>query len=409
VPAKARVVRGGQLREVEVSEVVPGDIVSLDEGDRLPADLRLIRAFEVSVDISILTGESEPQRRFVDMTPGITVNNVTDYHNILFAGTTLVTGVARGIVTSTARETQFGYVVALSGEIEEAVREAKRAGIKVIMITGDQELTAEAISKKVGIVTRPDHKTISGNELDSMSDEKLSQTLENEEIVFARTTPEHKLRVVKALISRGSIVGVTGDGVNDSPALMEADVGIAIGSGGTDVARESADIVLLDNDLTSIVEAVRLGRATYNNLRKFVSYIYTQNWAELLAFIVFVILRTPLPLLGIQELAIDLFLGVVPSLALIMEPPEADVMTKLPHSSGERLISVVMLTKSGIIGMVVGTGTILVAFSIWAKGEWFLGASTIIDPKIYAMGTTVVVTGIVAGQLGNLFATKDQL
>jgi sodium/potassium-transporting ATPase subunit alpha len=167
--------------------------------------------------------------------------------------------------------------------------------------------------------------------------------------------------------------------------------------------------VLLDNDLTSIVEAVRLGRATYNNLRKFVSYIYTQNWAELLAFIVFVILRTPLPLLGIQELAIDLFLGVVPSLALIMEPPEADVMTKLPHSSGERLISVVMLTKSGIIGMVVGTGTILVAFSIWAKGEWFLGASTIIDPKIYAMGTTVVVTGIVAGQLGNLFATKDQL
>ncbi len=232
MPAKARVVRGGQLREVEVSEVVPGDIVSLDEGDRLPADLRLIRAFEVSVDISILTGESEPQRRFVDMTPGITVNNVTDYHNILFAGTTLVTGVARGIVTSTARETQFGYVVALSGEIEEAVREAKRAGIKVIMITGDQELTAEAISKKVGIVTRPDHKTISGNELDSMSDEKLSQTLENEEIVFARTTPEHKLRVVKALISRGSIVGVTGDGVNDSPALMEADVGIAIGSGG---------------------------------------------------------------------------------------------------------------------------------------------------------------------------------
>ena len=724
VPAKAKVVRGSQLREVEVSEVVPGDIVSLDEGDRLPADLRLTSAFEVSVDNSILTGESEPQRRFVDMTPGMTVNSPTDYHNILFAGTTLATGVARGVVLSTGRETQFGSVVALSSEIEEspsplqkdidytarvsfiiaiavsalfflvsvtlvgltvvegilsgigvmlslvpegfqltislslalmsqkmakrnvvvkrlssieaagsmnvlcldktgtvtsgemmvqrlwatgkvfdvtgdgyspegfitvdgrktntdekphilsllevaaycsnakliaptdrisrwtilgdptdgaflvfagkgdfnvvlemaqnprvdlipfsserrmmttlhrsnngdvksytkgspqevlsrctsifheneltplseelesrvreqitsfasagyrvlalaskplpswvassgvepdrdmtflglaalqdlprpkteeAVRDARRAGIKVIMMTGDQELTAEMISRKVGIVTRPGHETISGKELSGMSDEELSQALDGEEIVFARTTPEHKLRVVKALTSKGSIVGVTGDGVNDSPALIEADVGIAIGAGGTDVARESADLVLLDNDLTSIVEAVRLGRATYNNLRKFVYFIYTQNWAELLAFIVFVILRTPLPLLVIQELAIDLFLEAVPSLALIMEPPEADVMDKLPRSRGERLINLAVLTRAGVIGMVVGAGAVLVAFSIWARGEWFLGSSSVADPRIYAAGTTAVVTGIVAGQLGNLFASR---
>lgn len=725
VPRKAKVVRDTQLKEVEVSEVVLGDIVALDEGDRVPADLRLTRAFEVSADNSVLTGESDPQMRFANMTPGMTANSLTDYQDILFAGTTLVTGVARGVVISTGEETQFGRIVAISSEIEDptsplqkdidytarinlfvasvvgavffliattlvglnvvegtlfaigvmvclvpegfqltvslslalsalkmtrrnvvvkrlssietagsmnvlcvdktgtitsgemmvrklwaagktfdvtgdgyspegfvtidgrrvsrgegayitslfevaaycsnaklnapsdrigrwtvlgdptdgaflvfaakgdfniamamaqnprtglipfdsrrrmmtsihnsssggeraytkgspqdvlakctsifynnevicltedlkgtiqeqilafasdgyrvlamdsrnlprgttalaedvekdmtflglaalqdpprpktetAVKEAKEAGIKVIMITGDLELTAETIAKKVGIITSAEHKTITGEELNNMSDDELSQVLDTPEVIFARTTPEHKLRVVRSLMARGNVIGVTGDGVNDSPALIEANVGIAVGAGGTDVARESADMVLLDNDFTSIIEAVRLGRATFDNLRKFVYYVYTHNWAELVAFIVFILLRTPLPLLVIQVLAIDLFLDVLPSLALIMEPPEPDIMAKPPRSQKGRLINISTLVRAGYIGLVMGTGAVLVAFNIWGKAGWVLGTSTIHDDRVYAVGTTAMMAGIMAGQVGNLFSARS--
>jgi len=727
VPANAKVVRDGQLKEVNVAELVRGDIISLEEGDRVPADARLIYAFETSVDNSILTGESEPQRRFATMPHGTRIENTTDYQNIVFAGTTIVSGVARGVVLSTGKETQFGRIVSLSREvkeplsplqkeidymakvdfgvaiivgalffaiaklfvnltvldsllfaigvmiamvpegfqltvslslaltalamskrnvvvrrlssvetlgsttvmcvdktgtitsgemmltelwangeifevtgdgfspdgfvttrgrrttreerphivalfevaafcnnsklnppsdkiarwtvlgdptdgaflvfagkgdfnmsealaknprvgllpfdskrrlmtsihqspngglvayskgasrellsrcstiflgnrrvpiddsirenvdrqiesfaakgfrvlgmasrilpdrqenseftfedverdmtfvglaalfdpprpmIEKAVSEARSAGIRVIMVTGDHELTAEAIAKRIGILRAQNPTVVSGYELSEFSDDDLASILDNPEIVFARTTPEQKLRIVRALKSRGEIVAVTGDGVNDAPALMEAEVGIAMAVGGTDVARESADMVLLDDNFVSLVEGVRLGRSMFDNLRKFVYYVFTHNWAELVAFVAFVLLQVPLPLLVVQVLAIDLGMDVFPSLALILEPPEPDVMRRSPRRLGSRLISSSTLMRSLYVGIIIGVGCLFWAFQTWVKGGWSFGQPIISDPWLYAKGTTVVLAGIMAGQLGNFFSAR---
>ena len=724
IPTKAKVIRNGQMKEIDGTDVVPGDILAFEEGDRVPADLRLISAFEVSINNSILTGESEPQRRFATMSPDLEINTSYDLHNILFAGTTLASGVARGVVLSTAKETEFGRIVSLSSgvhepmsalekdidhtaklnfllaigvsliffsaallivklnlatsilfaigvmiclvpegfqltvslslaltarkmaernvvvkrlssvetagsmtvlcvdktgtitsgemmvkklwaagkifevtgdgytpsgfitsdgrrirrnediavskflevgafcnnaklnppsdrisrwtvlgdptdgaflvlagkgdfnvskafaenqriglipfnskrrmmtsihrgpeggitaftkgaglevlrrcthvfyhnknvsltdeikevitkqmsdfasegfrvlamatrvlpnehknlsqdveedmlflglaalfdpprpKVEAAVQEAKNAGIRVIMMTGDHELTAYSIAKKVGIIALEDQKVFTGSELTLMSDEDLADILDRGESVFARIEPEQKLRIVHILKSMGEIVAVTGDGVNDSPALTEANVGIAMGAGGTDVARESADMVLLDNDFSSIVEGVKLGRSTFENLRKFVCYVYTHNWAELVAFVIFVLLQTPLPLLVIQVLAIDLGMDVLPSLALIMEPPEPDVMMKPPRKIGTRLINISTLIRGLYLGVIVSVGAIYWAFHVWVTGGWALGQNTVSDPMIYARGTTIVMAGIMMGQLGNLFSAR---
>ncbi len=726
VPTNAKVMRDRQLREVNVAEIVPGDIIALEEGDRVPADIRLTKAFEISIDNSILTGESEPQRRFATMEPETPVYDLSDYQNVVFAGTTVVSGLGKGVTLNTGKDTQFGKIVSLSHGIEEhlsplqreieytakvnfivailvaavffivgkilvnlnmidsllfaigvmislvpegfqltlslslaltaqamsrrnvvvkrlssvetlgsttvmcvdktgtitsgemmlrklwtneavfevtgdgyspegfvtiqgrrlneaekthvsklfevaafcnnsklappsdriprwtvlgdptdgaflvfagkgdfniqeaisrtprialipfdsrrrlmtsihrtsdgtvvaytkgasdelllrcssmflrneyvrlddgkrsavqrqiddfaeggfrvlamgmrilpheakeftsedvetdltfiglaalfdpprpmieaAVSEARNAGIRVIMVTGDHELTAEAIAKRTGIVTSPEHVLVSGYELSRLSDTELSEILEKTEIVFARTTPEQKLRIVKALKSKGETVAVTGDGVNDAPALMEAEVGIAMGMGGTDVARESADMVLLDNNFISMVEGVKLGRGMFDNLRKFVYYVFTHNWAELMTFLAFVLLQVPLPLLVVQVLAIDLAMDVLPSLALTMEPPEPDVMKKPPRRAGSRLIDPIILGRALYVGIIISIGALFWAFRSWMSTGWTFGQMTLSDPEVYARGTTIVMAGIMAGQLGNLFLARS--
>jgi len=293
--------------------------------------------------------------------------------------------------------------------IEAAVSEARSAGIRVIMMTGDHELTAEAIAKRIGIITSPEHVLVSGYELSRLSDSKLQEILKKPEIVFARTTPEQKLRIVKALKSKGETVAVTGDGVNDAPALMEAEVGIAMGIGGTDVARESADMVLLDSNFISMVEGVKLGRGMFDNLRKFVYYVFTHNWAELMTFVAFVLLQVPLPLLVVQVLlvAIDLGMDVLPSLALVMEPPEPNVMRKPPRRAGSRLIDPAILVKALYVGIVISIGALFWAFRTWKSAGWSFGQITVNDPQIYARGTAIVMAGIITGQLGNLFSARS--
>jgi magnesium-transporting ATPase (P-type) len=291
--------------------------------------------------------------------------------------------------------------------VEVAVQEARKAGIRVIMLTGDHELTAYSIAKKVGIVTSGDQKVITGQEISQMNDKDLTSTLVNGGSIFARIAPEQKLRIVRVLKSMGEVVAVTGDGVNDAPTLIEANVGIAMGAGGTDVARESADMVLLDNDFTSIIEGVRLGRSTFDNLRNFVYYVFTHNWAELVAFLVFVLLQTPLPLLVIQILAIDLGMDVFPSLSLIIEPPQPDIMVKPPRKNGTKLINVSTLLKSCCVGVIISAGAIFWAFNVWGGGGWTLGQSVVPDPIVYARGTTVVMAGIMMGQMGNLFSARS--
>ena len=724
VPSNAKALRDGKEIEVDIANIVQGDILVLEEGDRVPADARLISAFETSVDNSILTGESEPQRRFATMAPGA-IYSITDYQNIIFAGTTIVSGIARAVVLSTGKSTEFGKIVTLSREIKEpssplqqeidytakvnfvlavlvgaiffavarlfvnlnmvdsllfaigvmvslvpegfqltvslslaltalamskrnvvvkrlasvetlgsttvmcvdktgtitsgemmlkklwangeileitgdgyspegfvtvqghkangaerqyisrlfevaafcnnaklvppsdriprwtilgdptdgafmvfagkgdfnvsqalsenprigllpfdskrrmmtsihrtsndklvayakgashevltkstqillnsqyvtlddntkntielqigdlaaegfrvialamralpselkeftsetveqnlvflglaalfdpprpniesAVREARHAGMRVIMVTGDHELTAEAIAERVGIVTSPDHVVVSGYELNRLPDDELSKVLDKQEILFARTTPEQKLRIVRALRAKGETVAVTGDGVNDAPALMEAEVGIAMGVGGTDVARESADMVLLDNNFISMVEGVRLGRGMFDNLKKFVYYVFTHNWAELVTFVAFVLLQVPLPLLVVQVLVIDLALDVFPSLALIMEPPEPEVMEKPPRRLGSRLIDAPILLRALYVGIIVAIGSLAWAFHTWMTAGWSFGQATVSDPLVYAKGTTIVMAGIIAGQLGNFFSAR---
>jgi len=725
VPTNAKVLRDGQLSEVSVAEIVPGDIIALEEGDRVPADARLTSAFETSVDTSILTGESEPQRRFATMAPSTTIASTADYQNIVFAGTTIVSGIARAVVVRTGKDTQFGKIVSLSREvkeppsplqneidymakvnfalavlvgglffavakifvnltmldsllfaigvmismvpegfqltvslslaltalamskrnvvvkrlssvetlgsitvmcvdktgtitsgemmvkelwangeifevtgdgyspegfvtaegrrvtraerpyivalfevsafcsnaklnppsdrisrwsvlgdptdgaflvfagkgdfnvsealtknpriglipfdskrrlmtsihkasngkivayakgasrevlrrcstiflvnqyvpmddarrrnveqqsealaskgfrvlamasrvlseaekeftseeverdmtflglaalfdpprpmIEKAVSEARSAGIRVIMVTGDHELTAEAIAKRIGIITSQNPVVVSGYELGKSSESDLSRMLENQEIVFARTTPEQKLQIVRALKEKGETVAVTGDGVNDAPALMEAEVGIAMGVGGTDVARESADMVLLDDNFVSMVEGVKLGRAMFDNLKNFVYYVFTHNWAELVAFVAFVLLQVPLPLLVVQVLAIDLGMDVFPSLALIMEPPEPNIMRRPPRRLDSRLIGSNTLLRSLYVGIIIGMGCLVWALHTWMIGGWSFGQAIVADPIVYAKGTTVVLVGIMAGQLGNFLSAR---
>jgi magnesium-transporting ATPase (P-type) len=724
IPTKAKVFRDGQPCEVKVAEVVPGDVVLLEGGDRVPADLRLISAFEVSVDNSILTGESEPQRRFATTQIASSSVNSTELQNILFSGTAMVTGTAKGIVIKTGKETEFGRVVSLSREIREplstlqkeidymgkmnllvavlvgaaffgvalvlvkltvtesilftvgvivslvpeglqltvalslaltafamsklnvvvkrlssvqtlgsmtalcvdktgtitsgemmieklwasgkvfhvtgdgysskgfvtvegrrvdrserphilrlfevaafcsnaklnppsdrigrwsvlgdhtdgaflvfagkgdfnvaqalaenprigllpfdsqrrmmtsvhrnsdgnvlaytkgacseildkctsifynnrsipltdeakkivirqmddfaregyrvlalamkvlphrtfettsdvekemtflglaalrdpprpgvqiAVREANRAGVRVIMLTGDYELTAETIAKKTGIITKSSYVVVSGSELGQMTDEEVAKLLYRKEVVFARITPEQKLRIVKILKSKGETVATTGDGVNDAPALLEANVGIAMGVGGTDIARESADMVLLDNNFVSIIEGIKFGRSTLDNLRRFVYYVFTHNFAQLLTFIAFVLLGIPLPLTVLQILAIDLAMDVLPSLALIVEPPEPDVLTKSLKRMRSRLIDARILLRALYLGLVVGAVALFWAFNTWSQAGWVFGQSTVANPTEYARGTTAVMVAIMAGQLGNIFAAR---
>jgi magnesium-transporting ATPase (P-type) len=294
-------------------------------------------------------------------------------------------------------------------DVEQAVFKARKAGIKVVMLTGDHVLTAEAIARRVGILTSSDRLVTSCEKLHEKSDAELSDMLDFPELVFARVTPEQKLRIVHTFKRKGETVAVTGDGVNDAPALLEADIGIAMGITGTDVARESADMVLLDDNFASIVGGVEVGRSVFDNLKKFIVYVFSHNWAELMTFIVFVLLQTPLPLAVVGVLAIDLLLEIPPSISLTMEPPEPGIMDRPPRSRTTRLFDLRTLARSFYVGALTGIVATLWCFSVWSSAGWSLGMTTVPEKAAYLKGTTVVLVGIMAGQLGNFFATRTNI
>ena len=245
--------------------------------------------------------------------------------------------------------------------VKEAVRTCRRAGIKTVMITGDHLQTAKAIAKELGILKRGD-LAIDGETLERMSQHELEQNIMDYS-VFARVSPEHKVRIVKAFQSTGAVVAMTGDGVNDAPALKNADIGIAMGKGGTDVAKNAADMILLDDNFVTIVEAVKQGRNIYDNIKKAIHFLISTNIGEIVTIFFGLVLGIKSPLLAIQLLWINLVTDSLPAIALGLEKEEENIMSRLPRNPKKNLFADGLWWKIIIEGSMLGMFTLL-AFSI---------------------------------------------
>lgn len=248
--------------------------------------------------------------------------------------------------------------------VKEAVKTCKKAGIKTVMITGDHLETAKAIAQDLGILGTKD-KAITGQELDKMTQNQLEKNIK-EYSVFARVTPEHKVRIVKAWQKNGAVVAMTGDGVNDSPALKNADIGIAMGKNGTDVAKNAADIILTDDNFVTIVEAVKQGRNIYDNIKKAIHFLIATNIGEIVTIFMGLVLGLKSPLLAIQLLWINLVTDSLPAIALGLEKPEKNIMERKPVNSKKGIFADGLWNKIIVEGIMIGVLT-LVAFSIGNK------------------------------------------
>ena len=248
--------------------------------------------------------------------------------------------------------------------VKEAVATCRRAGIKTVMITGDHIVTAKAIAKEL-VILRMNDLAITGKELDKISEEVLTKNIMKYS-VFARVSPEHKVRIVKAFRKTGAVVAMTGDGVNDAPALKNADIGIAMGLNGTDVAKNAADMVLADDNFITIVEAVKQGRNIFENIRKAIHFLIATNIGEIVTIFVGLLLGLKSPLLAIQLLWINLVTDSLPAIALGLEPPDKDIMNRKPRDSKKGLFADGLWTKIFVEGTMLGMLTVL-AFSLGNK------------------------------------------
>jgi sodium/potassium-transporting ATPase subunit alpha len=274
------------------------------------------------------------------------------------------------------------------------------------MITGDASRTAVAIAKEIGLVkTNP--AVMEGHELAQLDDRELRERLGEKEIIFARMTPKHKLRVVTVLKEEGQRVAVTGDGVNDAPALKKADIGVAMGTG-TDVAKEAADMILLDDNFATIVNAIEEGRGVYENIRKFTSYIFSSNMPEIVPYLAFVLLRIPLPLTILQILAVDLGTDMLPALALGAEKPTEQLMKGPPRDPKRGLLSAGLLGRAYLfLGLIEAAAGLFGFFYVLNAGGWRWGETLPSDNILYIQATTACLTAIVVTQIANVFACRS--
>jgi Ca2+-transporting ATPase len=276
-------------------------------------------------------------------------------------------------------------------EVREAVKTCKAAGIRPVMITGDHPLTAVAIARELGITQ--DRRAYTGQDLDRLSVEELEKNIDQVS-VYARVSPEHKIKLVNAFQKRGNIVAMTGDGVNDAPALKQADIGVAMGITGTDVAKESAEMVLQDDNFATIVAAVAEGRVIYSNIRKFIRYILTGNFSEIFVMLIAPFLGMPLPLLPLQILWINLVTDGLPALALGIEPAERDVMRQPPHPPTESILGRGMSWRVLYAGILLGLLSLGVGYFAWRSGnpDW----------------QTMVFTTLTFGQMAGVLAIRSE-
>jgi calcium-translocating P-type ATPase len=297
-------------------------------------------------------------------------------------------------------------------EVADAVARCHQAGIRVMVVSGDHGLTAQAVARRVGIDA---DLVVTGTELEAMSDADLDRILsDHREIIFARNSPEAKLRIADALRALGEVVAMTGDGVNDAPALKRADIGIAMGRSGTDVARDAATMILTDDNFASIVVAVAEGRRVYENVRKFIFYIFVHATPEVVPFLVYALSggRIPLPLTVLEILAIDLGTETLPALALGREPAEPGLMDRPPRPRGEGVIRPAMLFRAWVfLGLLSAALVIGGYFFVLTRAGWHMGAAvgagTVLH-HAYQQATTMTFLGIVACQIGTAFAARTE-
>jgi P-type Ca2+ transporter type 2C len=293
-----------------------------------------------------------------------------------------------------------GMLDAPRKEVKEAVALCRQAGIRPIMITGDHQLTAKAIASELGIAS-PGDRVITGKELEKMSQNDLEGEVDSVS-VYARVSPEHKLRIVQALQKRGKFVAMTGDGVNDAPALKQADIGIAMGITGTDVSKEASDMILLDDNFATIVAATEEGRVVYSNIRRFIKYILGSNIGEVLTIAAAPLLGLGgVPLTPLQILWMNLVTDGLPALALAMEPAEPNVMKRPPFSPRESIFARGLGWYMIRIGIVFAVLTIIMMY--WAY-QYTQATPEIGDPSRWK---TMVFTTLCLAQMGHALAVRS--
>lgn len=291
-------------------------------------------------------------------------------------------------------------------EVPEAIATCHRAGIRIIMITGDFGGTARAVAVQIGMRLGKG-AILTGEMLSRLSELQLRRVLKRGgDQVFARTSPQDKLRIVSALLNLRETVAVTGDGVNDGPALKAADIGVAMGRRGTEVSKEAASIVLTDDNFATIVAAIEEGRAVYANIKKFITYIFNSNIPEAVPFVIFVLLGIPLPLNIMQILAVDLGTDLLPGLALGAEPPEPGVMDRPPRSRQDRLIDWPLARRFTFLGLLNATAAMCCFFFVYLGAGWRPGMAMAASGPLYERATTMCLAGIIASQIGIALAVR---
>lgn len=296
-------------------------------------------------------------------------------------------------------------------DVAEAMARCRSSGIRVIMVTGDHPATALAIAREIGLARSRQPRVLTGEAMGRLTDIQLGLILAEPEVIVARASAEQKMRVVRTLQAAGEVVAVTGDGVNDAPALKAADIGVAMGRSGTDVARESADLVLLDDHFATIVAAIEEGRAVFDNLRKFCTYILTHTIPELVPYLAYGLLRLPPGLTVMQILAVDLGTDTLPALALGAEPPDPAVMRRPPRGRKERLLDAGLLLRAYLFLGVVEAGIAMGLFvfvMMRAGWDWGRLTSTLPDANdpAYLAASTACLLAIVVSQMANLFLCR---
>jgi len=298
-------------------------------------------------------------------------------------------------------------------EVKDAVAVCKKAGIRVVMITGDYQITALSIAKQVGIVSSDNPEVITGTELADLTNEQLKDKVTKKEVIFARVNPEHKLRVVSVFKELGNIVAVTGDGVNDAPALKRADIGVAMGLRGTDVAKEAAEMILIDDNFASIVAAIEEGRAVFDNIKKFITYIFAHLVPEAIPYIFYVVLKTPVPITVMQILAIDLGTEILPALALGIEKPEPGVMDIPPRPKKKGVVDKIVLFRGYVfLGLLEAAAVLIIYYFVLYQGGWKPGMQlepndTTFTNPLHLKAITMVFLGIIVMQIANIFACRS--